>query len=97
MPSRPNDPTGRLTPADFPHRPTNKLRVRRYPPTDSCEGDVAQWKWRTASPVYRRRIKRAVQLVQAYRLSTTGCDHLNRDEKDAIHRLLDTNVPDSRR
>lgn len=71
---------------------SNRRNERRHPPVDSCAGDQPQWLWRTQSPIYRRRVKRAIQRVASYRLAVHGCDHLTRGQVDAVHRLLDTNT-----
>ncbi len=88
MPSNPSSPICCPTSKAFPHRPKNKLRVRSYPPIDS--GDVGQFIWRNNSSTYRRKVKKAVEFVQTYRLKTTGSTYLDRADKDAIHHLLDT-------
>lgn len=90
MPSR-NDslskPNARAYPKD---RPSNRLRVRQRPPIDSCAGDQGAWAWRTNSPIYRRRVKRAIQSVQTYLLMARGDDSITTEQRDAVHRLLDT-------
>lgn len=97
MPSNSASPICRPTKAAFPKRPTNKLRTREYPPVDSCSGDKPSWIWKTSSPVYRRRVKKATEMVKTYRLNATGSDHLDRRDKDAVHRLLDALTFDSER
>lgn len=90
MPSNPSSPICRPTKKAFPKAPTNKLRTRPNPPVESCSGDKNEWKWRTQSPVYRKRVKRATEMVRRYRQTLTGSPFLSRPQKDAIHRLLDT-------
>ena len=97
MPSNPSSPVCRPTAKAYPKRPKNKLRVRQYPPIDSCAGNVGKWIWKNNSSVYRKRIAKAVRLVQTYRLKTTGSTHLDRTDKDAIHSLLDPMTFDSSR
>lgn len=69
---------------------SNRRNQRRNPPADSCAGDPQQWVWRAQSPIYRRRIKRAIEAAKRLRQTTRGVSHLTRGDKDAIHRLLDT-------
>ena len=47
--------------------------------------------------MYRRKVKKAIEAVQLYRLTTTGSDNLDRADKDAVHRLLDTLTFDANR
>lgn len=95
MPSNPLSPICRPTKAAFPKKPTNKLRTRQYPPIDS--GDMGEWQHKTHSPIYRRRVKKAIEAVKTYRLMTVGSDHLDRVDKDAVHKLLDTLTFDAQR
>lgn len=74
---------------------TKKVRAkptppREYPPVESCQGNPRSWLWRTQSSVYRRRVKKATELVQRYRMAEFGSAHMSRANKDAVHRLLDT-------
>jgi len=75
--------------------PANRLITRPYPPITSC--DTREWVRRTQTGTYRRRVKRAIQMVQGYLLSTKGSAHVSRAQRDAVHYLLDTNVPDNDR
>lgn len=93
MPSQ-NTSVHRPSAAAFPKRPTNKLRTRSNPP---IECDTGEWQWRTASPIYRRKVKRSVELIKRYRQLTVGCSYLDRPSRDAIHRLLDVATFDSSR
>ncbi len=70
---------------------------REYPPVESCQGNPRSWLWRTQSSVYRRKVKKATELVQRYRMTTVGSAYLSRSEKDSVHRLLDTLTFDANR
>lgn len=97
MPSNPSNPVCRPNKAAYPHRPTNRLRTRANPPVDSCANDAGSWQWRTQSPIYRKRVKGAIQMVRRYRQALRGTPNLQRDERDSIHRLLDTATFDASR
>lgn len=90
MPSY-NTPIHRPNAKNCPKRPKNRLRTREYPPIDSCKGDKACWIRLNESPNYRRRVKKAVEMVKTYRLMATKGerDYLDRADVDAIHGLLD--------
>ena len=90
MPSY-NTPVHRPNAKNCPDRPKNKLRVREYPPIDSCKGDKTGWIRRNDSRNYRRKIKKAVEFVKSYRLTVTKGQrsYLDREDVDSIHGLLD--------
>ncbi len=97
MPSNPKSPICCPTKKDYPNSPTNKLRTRMYPPTDGCVNDVGHWQWINNSGTYRKKVKKSIEMIQWYKLITTGSDHLDRRDKDAVHRLLESLTFDANR
>ena len=61
------------------------------------EGQVGNWIRTTQSDNYRGRVKKAVRMVQGYRLAVHGSARLTGNQRDAIHYFLDTNTVDNDR
>lgn len=74
---------------------TNRLNARTYPPATSL--DVGEWCRTTQSSTYRQRVKKAVRLVQGYRLAVHGSARLTGNQRDAVHYFLDIRTVDSDR